>query len=186
MWAVRMLAMMATPRDTPICRCVEKIQLARPVSAGEIVRRSPPASVRTEAHAQTAEEHQAADGPEAGVEADLGERGDGQTGGEKATGHQSPRPDPPVDAPGDERRDHDPERLWEGRQAARQGILAAQQLEIQRHHERQPEKLADPDQPGKIAEAEHVVRQQPQIEHGLSTLSSVYTNAIVRGRRPTR
>ena len=34
---VRMLARMATPSDTPIWRWVEKIELARPVSAGEMV-----------------------------------------------------------------------------------------------------------------------------------------------------
>ena len=37
MCVVRMLARIATPSETPIWRCVEKIELARPVSAGEIV-----------------------------------------------------------------------------------------------------------------------------------------------------
>ena len=195
-----MLAMIATPSDTPTWRWVEKIDDARP-----LLRRLDRRVARRlhrherEPHAQPAEEHQAADQPQATCRDRCRvNSGDGQRRGEQPSGHQPPWADPRVQPPGDR-----PTSIMMPNACGNvvsplvSGVMAAQQLQVQRHHERQPEEAGHREQADEVALPEHPVAQQAQVQHRLGLRSSTTTitiahatpmHAAVRHRveRPTR
>ena len=92
-------------------------------------------------------------------------RRDRQRGSDESTGHQPARADAGVEPAGDQRRHHHAERLRKRGQAAGQRRHAAQQLQVQRHHEGDSEEAADGEEADEVALPEHSVAEQPQVEH---------------------
>ena len=83
-----------------------------------------------------------------------------------------------VQAAGELRRDHHAERLRERRQSALQRILAAQQLQVQRHHERSPRKLIIDRALTRLHCRKMRLCSRRRSSIGRSTVSSIRTIAI--------